>query len=231
MSEQQDETQGQTEGEQPDTPAEPTPEEEEEGEQEGEGEASEGGEDASGQTSLPAGAAGAVGEKELEKMFAKVERANATYSRRLGEIMGEEAAVLERCPRCTEPFLGFIFPPLMKPVTAEQKAAVLVSVGEAAEDELEQDPYARQCDICKGKGYTKTGAVLNRERRIACLACKGRGWLAVGDERRVAQQAVTVTDGTNGAVTPTEQPPDLDPWGRGPEHPDYGRMPQFVTAH
>src|SRR5205807_620639 len=88
------------------------------------------------------GPVGAVSEREIEKMFKRVETANAGYSKRLGDIMGEEANVLEPCPRCSDPFLGFIFPPLMKPASAEVKAAVLVSVGEEPALATKPDPYA-----------------------------------------------------------------------------------------
>jgi hypothetical protein len=232
MSELEQEQTQEQDGPEPDEPPTPIqpPDEHEQAEAE-EAEEVEGQEGEPEPEPEASGAAGAVGEKELERMFKKVDTANASYLKKLEGIMGEEVGVLEPCPRCSDPFLGLIFPPMMRPVDEPTKAAVLASVGEEGEPELEQDPYARRCDVCKGRGYTKTGAVLNSQRRIACLPCGARGWVAVGDERRVAQQAVTTPAAPNGSESPVEQPPDEDPWHRKPGDPDYGRLPQYVGTH
>lgn len=176
------------------------------------------------------GPIGAVGERELERMFKKVDAANLAYHKRLEGAMGEEVQVLEPCPRCNAPFLGFIFPPIMKPVTAEVKNAVLVSVGEQAAEASEPDPYARTCDTCKGSGVTLSGSKRNSEKALACLPCKGRGWTPVGPERSGGTVETPAAPVTNGEVTHDEPSPDRDPWGRGPGDPDYGRLPQFVGA-
>ena len=172
-----------------------------------------------------------MGEKELEKMHKRVATASATYAKKITEILGEEAQLLELCPRCVAGgFPGFVFPPVMAPVDAETKAAVLLSIGEEAPNVSEPDPYSRRCDACKGWGRVLSGSRLNQEKTLRCIPCNGRGWVAVGDERRVAQQAVAAPVESNGSSEPAEQPPDADPWGRGPNDPDYGRLPQFVGA-
>src|SRR5205085_567033 len=131
MSETPDEQTQEQDGPEPEeqpTPIQP-PDEQAEEEEAGESEATEGHE-AEGEQEQPSQPAGAVGERELEKMFKKVDAANAAYLKRLEGIMESEIGVLEPCPRCSDPFLGLIFPPLMKPVTAEVRDAVLASVGE-----------------------------------------------------------------------------------------------------
>src|SRR5438874_7148718 len=178
----------------------------------------------------PSQPVGAVSEKELEKMFKRVETANAGYAKRLGEIMGDESTILEACPRCSDPFLGFIFPPLMKPASPEVKAAVLVSVGEDAPNVTERDNYSRRCEVCDGWGKVLSGSRVNREYSLSCVPCNGRGWIAVGPERLSGAVTTPVAVTSNGAETPVEQPPDADPWGRGPNDPDYGRLPQYTSA-
>ena len=200
-------------------------------EEEREGEEVEGQEGEPEQSQEASGAAGAVGEKELEKMFKKVETANLAYVKRLEGIMGEEIGVLEPCPRCGDPFVGLIFPPLMRPASPEVKAAVLLSVGEEPPSVSEPDPYSRRCDACKGWGRVLSGSRLNQQKTLQCIPCNGRGWVAVGDERRVPQQAVAAPVTPNGAEGPVEQPPNADPWGRGPNDPDYGRLPNFVGTN
>jgi hypothetical protein len=230
MSEQEQEQPAEQPDEEQPTPDEPTPDEGEEGEEGEEGDAPEGDQHAQDATDEPSGAVGAVGEKELEKMFKRVDTANAAYSRKLGEIMGEEAGVLEPCPRCSEPFLGFIFPPLMKPVTAEQKTAVLVSVGESPPSVSEPDNFSRRCDNCAGWGRVLSGSRVNSEKTLTCISCKGRGWVAVGDERRVPSNNVSEVAPVNGASELPEPAPEVDPWGRGPTDPDYGKLPQYAGA-
>lgn len=182
-------------------------------------------------------APGAVNERELEKMFKRVETANASYARKIGEILGDEAAVLEVCPRCSDPFIGLIWPPAMKRVDDERRNAVLASVGAEPEEVTMHDPYSRRCDTCDGAGRVLTGSRVNREKTIKCFECKGSGWLAVGDERR-ADAARGATDATHAAQAPAangsrdeyEPAPDTDLWGRPANHPDYGMHPQYARA-
>jgi hypothetical protein len=204
---------------------------------EGEQAEAEEAEDVEGQEGEPepepeaSGAAGAVGEKELERMFKKVDTANASYLKKLEGIMGEEVGVLEPCPRCSDPFLGLIFPPMMRPVDDATRAKVLVSVGEAVAAASNPDPYARRCDTCDGNGVTLSGSRKNAENALTCYDCKGRGWVAVGTERESAALAAAAAATVAGNGPPPEPAPDEDPWHRKPGDPDYGRLPQYVGTH
>ncbi len=183
------------------------------------------------------GAVGAVGEKEIEKMLKRVDSANTTYAKRLADILGEEAGVLETCPRCAAPFFGFIWPPAMRPVSDDVKTAVLLSVGEEPELVTKADPYSRRCDICDGAGRVLTGSKITRERQIRCLRCDGRGWIPVGDERTIPanrEQAIPTgavpVAATNGHDEDFAPAPDQDLWGRDKNHPDYGVHPMYVAS-
>lgn len=170
-----------------------------------------------------------MGEKEIEAMHKKLGTARNAYVKKLEGILGDEIQMLEMCPRCIgDGIAGFIFPPQLHPVDDETRTAVLASIGETPADATERDPFSRRCEICDGSGVVLTGSKRNAEKVIVCLECKGRGWVAVGDERRVAQQAVAVPQPSNGVEQLPEPAPDTDPWGRGPGDPDYGRLPQFV---
>lgn len=220
-------------GPEPEPPV--TPEQEAEEEEESEDiEGREGNPEPEPEASAPIGA---VGEKEIEKMLKRVESANNAYAKRLADILGPELEVIEPCPRCAAPFLGAIWPPTMKPVAADVKAAVMLSVGEEPELVTEADPYSRRCDVCAGAGRVLTGSKLSRERHIRCLRCDGRGWIAVGDERTVAaQREQTVPPGappaveTNGHQEAYAPAPDEDIWGRPKNHPDYGRHPMYLDS-
>jgi hypothetical protein len=207
--------------EQPAEPVEPTPEEEEAEE------AEEGAEGQPEPQALAPPAVEGLSEKELERRAERIGRANVTYVKKLGEIMEQDFALLEACPRCVPGgFFGHYF--TGAPIEPEQKAAVLLSVGEEAPKVSERDSYSRRCEQCDGWGKVLSGSRLNQEKTLVCIACKGRGWVAVGDERRVPSQAVTEPAPVNGAPEFVEQPPDADPWGRTPNDPDYGKLPQYV---
>jgi hypothetical protein len=176
----------------------------------------------------PSGVAGHVGEKELEKMFQKVERANVAYVKRIGESMGDEFGVLEQCPRCASPFLGFIFPPMMQPATDEVKARVLESVGEQPAMATQKANFARRCEDCDGNGVVLSGSRRNDQKTIRCRACDGKGFVYVGEPPPpvVGYTEVPVPPAEVNGVK--EDAPSVDLWGRPVGHPDYGMHPQYV---
>jgi len=202
-------------------PQEPSPDEEEAAEEEEPADQPEAPQE-------PSGAAGAVGEKELERMFRKVEQANVAYVKRLGQTMEDEFGVLEQCPRCASPFLGFIFPPSMQPVTAEVKDAVLLSVGEQPAMATKLANFARRCDDCDGNGVVLSGSRRNDNKTIRCATCEGRGYIFVGERPSPVESytpAVPEPVPANGAPQDT---PNVDLWGRPAGHPDYGVHPMYV---
>jgi hypothetical protein len=167
-------------------------------------------------------------EKAMERMHKRVAQASATYAKKISEILGDEAQMLELCPRCVDGgFPGFIFPALMAPVDPKTKAAVLLSIGEEASEATEPDKYARQCDSCKGAGVTLSGSRRTRDRLLTCHDCVGRGWIAVGPERQGNQTRVVETTTVNGNEETHEPQPEVDLWGTPIGDPDYGVMPQY----
>jgi hypothetical protein len=226
------------EAESPDEPTpEPSPDEQAEEEEAHESEQVEGVPAEPEPQEEPSGAAGAVGDKEIEKMLKRVETANAGYARKLGEILGDEAQILETCPRCAAPFLGLIWPAAMRPVSPEVKDAVLVSVGEQPAMATMPDPYARRCDVCDGSGVTASGSRRPEEKGVKCIPCNGRGWIPVGDERRVGRSDIAPVAQANGqtdvspqSMTATAPAPDEDLWGRRAGDPNYGVHPMYVAS-
>jgi hypothetical protein len=230
MSEPQAETQEQGEEptEEPTPLGEPTEEEEAAEEEEQETQEQDGSEPEG--PSEASAAAGHVGEKELEKMFAKVERANVAYVKRIGESMGEEFGVLEQCPRCASPFLGFIFPPMMQPVTADVKDKVLASVGEQPAMATQKATFARRCDDCDGNGVVLSGSRRNDQKTIRCQGCEGRGFVYVGERPTQVESYTPAPPAPAEGNGVQQDAPDTDLWGRPAGHPDYGRHPMYVGA-
>lgn len=155
----------------------------------------------------------------------KMDRAFDTYSRKAVEILGPELAGFEVCPLC-EPFYPGLRLPI--PLTADTAAKLRVILGLPARDNFQQDRFSTTCIDCGGLGKVLTGSKVEQYATVTCLACKGRGWIPVGDERRVTH----VADEPEGHREPEaegEEQPDTDPWGRPKGDPDYGRLPGYTA--
>ena len=169
-------------------------------------------------------------ESQMRKNLVSLEKEATRHANRVSEIMGEAASVLEPCPRCAPNIPGFIFPPALAAVDDEQKQAVLASVGMGVRPEYRTDPDAHICETCDGWGVTLSGSHVVHQETINCVKCGGKGWIGMGP--RAGTYVAPQGNGQPGEdvnIVP-ERPPDSDPWGRTPEHPDYGRMPQYVRS-
>lgn len=177
---------------------------------------------------------GARDDADVEKAFKSLAKEATRHANRVGEIMGEDAQLLQPCPRCvtTDPqrpaVPGFIFPAEVVPLLPEDKARVKLSIGEGAEPEFLESDDAYACTKCGGMGKYKTGSKVRNQDLIVCDTCEGRGW---NGQRAFNVPAHT----TNGEVTPVlaavgadEAPSGADPWGRLPDDPNYGVLPGYT---
>lgn len=171
--------------------------------------------------------AGPAVEEDYAKVFDKaVKRAN-TYMSAVPTILGESAADLSLCPRCTDFLPGFVLPLNIKPVTDEQKVAVKQSIGELIAAELLQDGDAATCARCDGYGQVLTGSKVPKEAKALCLNCKGRGWVGSRADRLPELPAATLPDGIAVNGDEAADAPLTDPWGRTQDDPSYGVLPGF----
>lgn len=172
----------------------------------------------------------AASEADMEKQFKSLEREATRHANRVSEIMGDEAQAFEPCPRCIPAIPGFIYPPSIAPVPPDVIAAVKLSMGEGGRPDYNKAPHARACDTCGGHGRVLSGSHANGQELILCPTCEnGRGWIQVGDD--MPARSVGVAEGaTVRPIVAPEPLPDVDPWGREPSDPNYGRLPQFVVA-
>lgn len=102
------------------------------------------------------------------------------------------------------------------------------ALGEPTAANYPPDPYSKPCPTCDGWGMLRTPSHVNGQQALPCPDCGSKGWIPEGTKRgplTVVQTGVTTS--AEGAPA-LEQPPAQDPWGRGPEHPDYGRLPNYV---
>lgn len=174
----------------------------------------------------PAPARG-LSESELEKGMQRLEKEASRHANRISEILGEDAQVLELCPRCMPHIPGFIYPPHIAPPPPEVVQAVKLSIGEQPLPGYRTSTTTRICDTCDGLGRLLSGSQVPGQELIACTACpNGRGWVLIGEgqaEPKIALSGQTVEEPT--VVGAVENEPD--PWGRDPSNPNYGRLPQY----
>jgi hypothetical protein len=170
-----------------------------------------------------------LSEKALEKALGQLEREGKRHAGAIARIMGEDAQELEPCPRCAGPFVGFIYPPSIAPPPPELVALVKASIGEAAAPDFNKAENARRCDSCDGWGQRLSGSRIPGQAALVCNVCLGKGYVAIGGPGPGPQTPQQQGEQGDQPVLATERPPDVDPWGRGPTDPNYGRMPQYVS--
>lgn len=168
--------------------------------------------------------------EESAAVFDKAIKRAKVYMKAVPDILGDSAADLELCPRCTDLIPGWILPTRIKPITDEQKVAVKLSIGELAAPSYLADTMAERCQSCDGFGKVSTGSQVPQEAVLRCQRCKGRGW--VGARADAAPTSAQTVAPDNGHVEPDEYQakPAVDPWGRTIDDPLYGYMPGFEPS-
>lgn len=163
---------------------------------------------------------------DIEKAMVKLQREADRHTRRVGEIMGEDALALVPCELCLTAIPGFRFP-----VTPDEdvREAVKAAIGLADLTKYLPAPDAGRCETCAGEGRVKTESHVVGQETIVCLSCNGKGWTSASPQRIGQNGQPPSPQIVVDADTPPEQLPDLDPWGTPPDDPEYGKMPQFRT--
>lgn len=180
----------------------PEAEQDDEGEQEpadspGEAEEEEqGGAEPGEQTEAQALAFDQLSEGEQSKLLDKLDREAERHTKRLTEILREEALGLLPCELCNPRTAGWVD---LAAITPELRQRVRIMIGDREPRELKADPYSRRCDVCDGETVVLTGSKDTGQRELPCIDCGGKGWVAVGPERvtglRVTPLPVSAANG------------------------------------
>lgn len=168
-------------------------------------------------------------ERLVAEQAKKLDRATKAYSGKVVEALGADLGGFLSCELC-EPFYPGLRLPV--PLTAEQIATLRNVIGLPSLETMVQDKFSRQCPDCEGKGKVLTGSAIAKYASITCLSCKGKGWVPIGDERRLDHHRTDEgppAPGDEHGELDADAPPDADPWGRPKGDPDYGRLPQYVA--
>ena len=146
-----------------------------------------------------------VGEAEIEKQGKQLHTAARNYSKRVVEILGAELGPEGGwipCELCGQPFPGIR---LNRAPEGETIERLRVVIGLPSMENYEPTKYARECDSCVGLGIVKTGSKVPMHATVQCIDCKGKGWVAIGDELRGEQPVAP--DGAQPVTSAAEQAP------------------------
>src|SRR5690242_12185760 len=175
-------------------------------------------------------AAPAKSEREIERDQERLEKEASRHAGRVAEIMGEAAQELELCARCWPLAPGFHWPLNVAPVSDEQRAAVLASLGMGAssEPELPMAEGVEECPKCNGYGELRLPTKNPHQQKMICPMCSGNGYVSNAPEQPAwtpppldpAAFAPPPTFGANGGQG--------DQWGRPQGHPHYGQNPATI---
>lgn len=168
----------------------------------------------------------AVSEADIERGMEKLEREATRHRNRLSEIMGEEAQLLQPCPACDERFAGWRWP---VPPEPDELQAILVALGVAEDLEYAESTTAVPCDVCKALGRVLTGSRVAEHRTMLCPACEGAGYRVQATEPQTPPAGEAPQLVAPAPEPAHESPPDVDPWDRPRGHPDFGRLPNYVS--
>jgi len=170
-------------------------------------------EEASEETEAQALSFDQLSEGEQSKVLDKLDREADRHTKRLQEILLEDALMLLPCELCNPRHAGWVD---LKQITDETKQRVRVMIGDREPVKREHDRYSRRCEACDGEGSVDTGSKVTGQTELPCIDCGGKGWINVGPERLGARQvAPLATAGTNGPTAPA--PPVAATLERTPE--------------
>jgi hypothetical protein len=232
---------------QPETPAEPTPDEDAEGEEsesnppaeEGlpETDSPDGGEtvgeptppEQAGESAPPQG----LTQADWEARFQKVEKAWATYAKRVDAVWEEDTVKL--IPLTVSPSAppGFLSADDAGRIPDEVKKPLLDFLGITQETEYPLDSMKVACDLCHGMGKVSTESQVPVYRVLICRICTGTGLKPAGIETANGPGSPTLVPIPVGADTPPPPPKDVDGWNTprllpdGMPNPNYGRTPDY----
>jgi len=175
----------------------------------------------------------ALDDREIEKRLTALGKEATRHSNRVSEIMGEDAQVLTVCPLCPPVTPGFVFPGDVDPDVRDR---VLETLGMGAPADYATDPEAETCDVCNGLGQLVTGSRVSGQETRPCAKCVAKGWTTESERqmwatRTAATPPPAITPTTVNSTGNVEQPlPGSDMYGRPAGHPNYGKMPAYMTA-
>lgn len=154
--------------------------------------------------------AGPQTDADMEAIGRKLDGEAKRHANRVREITGQSFGDLVPCPLCVTPGYVLVQPP--PEVDPEQRAAVMIALGEQAAPEYRHASYAVMCEECNGIGQVLTGARNAHNALLPCSVCEGKGWKAPQSVPAPAWTPPVAVASTNGGEwTPPGAPPKPEP--------------------
>jgi hypothetical protein len=216
-----------------DTPLAPDETEAEEAEEAGQPEPEPDDDDAAEPEPEPEPVAQGITPEQHEARLKKLDTSFATYSRRVQDVLGEDADDLTPCPLCLDVPRGFVYTWQAGRVPEEQADVVKLFLGLARPVDYPETSRFRACRECQGLGKVATGSKVPQHETITCPGCNGYGY--EGETPRAQAAPTNGSEGMTGPTVYTEptSPPDVDMWKQprllpdGRENPNWGRTPDL----
>lgn len=140
--------------------------------------------------------------EEIEAIAKKLEGLQKHVSKRLGDILGDDAPLYQPCPVCTSFQTPGFVPPIPPPIDVQTE--IYHYLGQAAPSDYQEDSHSAVCSKCGGWGEVATGSKVQGQDRLPCIECGGMGWVATDDARRARSGLAP-----NG-LSPSFPPPALE---------------------
>jgi hypothetical protein len=138
-------------------------------------------------------------EAQAAEIGKKLDGLGKHVAKRMGDILGDDAALYAPCPACTPWQTPGWVPPVDPP--PDVQAALLHYMGQRAASDLLPDPHSERCPECNGEGANEMPTNVAEQKVATCVKCSGKGWLALDAARGGAPSVAT-----NGPA-PTYPPP------------------------
>jgi hypothetical protein len=166
--------------------------------------------------------------KEQDAIQEKLENEAARHRKRLGEILGEEVERLVQCEACPPRTPGYHYPAdAFEAGDPSRTLYEFLDAGGSAFPPI--NPRYVRCGTCDGHTKIDTQSRDPLQRFIVCWDCGGTGYRDTQKPTGAVVALAPVTDGV--APVPVALPPEpqTDHIGRPVGHPNYGKLPIYLT--
>jgi hypothetical protein len=163
-------------------------------------------------------------EADVEAKIKKLATASRNYSRRIVEILGDDLDGWLTCELCEAHYPGIRLPVPPDEALAAKLRSIL---GMPALENYRRDNQYNPCATCDGLGTILTGSKVAAHMTRTCGACKGTGYIDMRTGEAPTLNGTTTPNVHLPEPIPTEEAPDVDPWGTPLGDPDYGRLPHL----
>lgn len=170
-----------------------------------------------------------LSEKEIDKLTQALEREAQRHTKRIGEIMGDDAVALVMCEACDDKIPGWHWPAEVFPEGSPERTLYELLAG-GTDAQMKHHDRFTVCASCNGFGQVLTGARNEIGRMRICPECGGDGYKDA-QENQPAPTATPLPLAVVENFTPAQAPePEKDFLGRPVGHPNYGKMSTYLTA-